>query len=169
METQTTILNVVTSEKNQEIAQEKIQKMNVSQLQQQQNMQKQHIQQHFLRERNTCQDQPQFEHEIFQLNVRQQNSKESNPQKKLKTLFVGSLNKNTYLKDKCCLKVVLSKSSIVFAFITAPDHLCPELILNRLPCMEEALVEPKRTASHHPQIKRKLQLKTTRHVLKKLV
>ena len=49
----------------------------------------------FPRETNTCQDQPQFEHEIFQTNVRPQNSHESNSQKKLKTFIVGNLNKNT--------------------------------------------------------------------------
>ena len=53
----------------------------------------------FLRERKSCQDQPQFEHEIFQSNVRTQNSKESNFQKKIKTSFVGNLNKNTSKED----------------------------------------------------------------------
>ena len=40
-----------------------------------------------------------FEHEIFQPNVRPQNSKESNCQKKLKTLFEGNLNKNKSKKN----------------------------------------------------------------------
>ena len=53
----------------------------------------------FLREHNTYQVQPQFEHEIFQPNVRLQNSKESNFQKKLKTLFEGNLKKNTLEED----------------------------------------------------------------------
>ena len=56
METQATMLNVLTSEKNQEKEQKKIQKRNVLQ-QQQKNLQRQQIQQYFLREyNNTCQD-----------------------------------------------------------------------------------------------------------------
>ena len=86
-ETQTTILNLVTSAKSQEKTQGKILKLNVPQQQQQQNLQSQHIQQHFSREHNTCQDQPQFEHEIFETNFRKKNSKESNSQKKLKTFL----------------------------------------------------------------------------------
>ena len=50
---------------NQEKTQEKIQKKNIPQQQQQQ-------QQHFLREHNTDKVQSQFEHEIFQSNVRPQ-------------------------------------------------------------------------------------------------
>ena len=76
MNTQTTILNLVTSAKNQEKTQEKLQKLNVPQ-QQQQNLQSQHIQEPFSREHNTCKNQSQFEHETFQANVRTQNSKES--------------------------------------------------------------------------------------------
>ena len=95
METQTTVLEVVKSVKNEE----KTQKTNVpQQQQQQQNLQRQHIQQHFLLEHNTFQDQPQFEYEFFQANIRPQNSKESNSQKKLKTFFAGNLNKNTLEK-----------------------------------------------------------------------
>ena len=56
MKTQTTILNLVTSAKNQEKTQEKIQKLNIPQ-QQQQNLQSQHIQ-HFSHKQNTCQNQP---------------------------------------------------------------------------------------------------------------
>ena len=52
--------------KNQEKTQEKIQKKNIPQQQQQQQ------QQHFLREHNTDKVQSQFEHEIFQSNVRPQ-------------------------------------------------------------------------------------------------
>ena len=48
METQTTILNLVTSAKNQKKTLEKLQKLNVPQ-QQQQNLRSQHIHQHFLR------------------------------------------------------------------------------------------------------------------------
>ena len=54
--------------------------------QKQQNLQKQYIQQHFLCEHNSCQDQPQVEHETFQPNARPQSSKESISSKKLKTL-----------------------------------------------------------------------------------
>ena len=57
METQNTVLNIVTSEKRQE----KIQKINLpqqQQQQQQQNLQRKQIQQYFLHECNTCQDQP---------------------------------------------------------------------------------------------------------------
>ena len=170
METPTTILNLVMSAKNQEKTQEKIQKLNVPQ-QQQQNLQSQHIQQHFSRQHNTCQNQPQFEHKIFQMNVRKQNSKESNSHNTLKTLYVGHLNKNTpeedlcelfglrnttYLKENCCVKIVLSKSGVSrgFAFITAPDHVCTELIkLNGIDfksyrlTIEEALLKPKITKS----------------------
>ena len=46
METQTTILNLVTSAKNQEKTQEKLQKLNVPQ-QRQENLQSQRIQQYF--------------------------------------------------------------------------------------------------------------------------
>ena len=94
METETTILNLVTSAKNQQKTQEKIQKLNVSQ-QQQQNLLSQHLQQHFSCKHNTCQNEPQFEHEILQRNVQKQSSKESNSQNTLKTLYVGNLNKNT--------------------------------------------------------------------------
>ena len=76
MNTQTTILNLVTSAKNQEKTQEKLQKLNVPQ-QQQQNLQSQHIQEPFSREHKTCKNQSQFEHETFQTNGRTQNSKES--------------------------------------------------------------------------------------------
>ena len=68
METQSIILNLVNSVKNQEKTQEKLQKLNVPQ-QEQQNLQSQHIQEHFSRERNTCQNQSQFENETFQMNV----------------------------------------------------------------------------------------------------
>ena len=44
----------------------------------------------FLREYNTCEVQPQFDYEIFQLNVRPKKSKESNFQKKIKNFVVGS-------------------------------------------------------------------------------
>ena len=98
METQTTILNLVTSAKNQEKTQEKLPKLNVPQ-QQQQNLQNQLIQQHFSCEHITCQNQPQFEHETFQTNVRTQNSKESNSQNALKTLYVGNLNRNILEED----------------------------------------------------------------------
>ena len=84
--------------KNQEKTQEKLQKLNVPQ-QQQQNLQNQHIQQHFLRKHITCQNQPQFEHETFQTNVRTQNSKECNFQNTLKTLYVGNLNRNILEED----------------------------------------------------------------------
>ena len=53
----------------------------------------------FFTQRNTCQNQPQSENEIFQPNVRPQNSKESNSPPKLKILFVGNLNKNTSEED----------------------------------------------------------------------
>ena len=59
--------------KNQEKTQEKIQKTNVPQQQQQQNLQRQHVQQHYLREYNICQDQPQLKLEIFQSNFRPKN------------------------------------------------------------------------------------------------
>ena len=72
--------------KNQEKTQ-KIQKKNVPK---QQNLQRKHIQEHFLREYNTCEVQPQFDYEIFQLNVRPKKSKESNFQKKIKNFVVGS-------------------------------------------------------------------------------
>ena len=97
------------------------------------------MQHHFSRERNTCQNQLQFEYEIFQTNVRKQNSNKYNSQNILKSLYIGNLNKNTseedlyelfglrnntYLKDNCFAKTILSKSGLlrVFAFITAPDH-----------------------------------------------
>ena len=166
METQTTILNLVTSATNQEKTQEKLQKLNVWQ-QQQQNLQSQHILEHFSRERKTCQNQTQFEHETFQTNVQTQNSKESNSQNTLKTFYVGNLNKNiteedlyelsglrntAYLKENCYVKIVLSKSGLSrgFAFITAPDHVCTKLIkLNGIDfkshhlTIEEALVKSK--------------------------
>ena len=111
---------------------------------------------------------PTFEHKIAKnLNVRTQNSKESNSQNTLKNLYVGNLNKNTseedlyelfglqnttYLKENCCVKIVLSKSGLSkgFAFITAPDYVCTELIKSngtdfkshRL-TIEEVLVKPK--------------------------
>ena len=53
----------------------------------------------FFTQRNTCQNQPQSESEIFQPNVRPQNSKESNSPPKLKILLVGNLNKNTSEED----------------------------------------------------------------------
>ena len=65
METQTTILNLVTSTKNQEKTQEKLQKLNVPQ-QQQQNLQSQYIQQHFSRERNTCQNNHNLRMKLFE-------------------------------------------------------------------------------------------------------
>ena len=60
---------------------------------------KDNIQQHFVRKHNTCQVPPQFEHEIFQLNIRPQNSNESNFQKRIKTLLVKNLNKNISEED----------------------------------------------------------------------
>ena len=74
----------------------------------------------------TCQVQPQFEHEIFQPNIRPQNCKESNFQEKLKTLFVRNLS--LCLKFNCCVKIVLPKSGLSrgCAFITATDHVCTE-------------------------------------------
>lgn len=69
--------------KNQEKTQ-KIQKKNVPQ---QQNLQRKHIQEHFLREYNTCEVQPQFDYEIFQLNVRPKKAKNLISRKKLKTLL----------------------------------------------------------------------------------
>ena len=72
---------------------------NVPPQKKQQDLQRQHIQQHFVREHNTCQAQPQFEHEIFQLNIRPQNSNESNFQKRIKTLLGENLNKNTSEED----------------------------------------------------------------------
>ena len=111
--------------KNQEKTQEKIQKKNIPQQQKQQNLQRQHIQ-HFLREYNTCQVQPKFEHEIFQPNVRPLNSKESSfkntsEEDLCKCLVFGS---TTYLKGNCCMKIVLPKSGLSrgLAFITAPDY-----------------------------------------------
>ena len=107
------------------------------------------------------------EPEICQTNVRTQNSKESNSQNTLKILYVRNLNKNiskedlyelfglrntTYLKKNCCVKIVLSESGLSrgLAFITAPDHICTELIkLNGIDfkshrlTIEEALVKPK--------------------------
>ena len=85
--TRTAVLNVVISVKIQEKTQEEIQKKkkNDSQQQKQQNLQRQYIQQHFLRELNSGQDQPQVEHET-KPNARPQNSKESTSRKKLKTL-----------------------------------------------------------------------------------
>ena len=74
IETQTTVLDVVTSVKNQEKTHEKIQKTNVPQQRQQQNLQRQHIQQHFLCEHNIWQDQPQLKPEIFQSNFRPKNA-----------------------------------------------------------------------------------------------
>ena len=86
-------------------------------------------------------------------------------------MYVGNLNKNTseedlyepfglrnttYLKEDCCVKIVLSKSGLLrsFAFITAPDHACTELIkLNAIDFkshrlnIEEALVKSKITKS----------------------
>ena len=165
METQTTILNLVSSAKNQKKTQEKLQKLNVPQ-QQQQNIQSQHIQQHFSHEHSTCQNQPQSEHEIFPTNFRTQNSKESNSQNTLKTLYVGNLIKSiseedlyglfglrntTYLKENCYERI-LSKSGLWrgFAFITAPDHVSKGLIkLNGVDfkshhlTIEEVLVKPK--------------------------
>ena len=73
METQTTVLDVVTSVKKK--TQKKTQKANVPEQQQQQYLQIPHIQQHVLREHNICQDQQQFELEIFQSKVRPQNRK----------------------------------------------------------------------------------------------
>ena len=174
METQTKILNLATSARNQEKTQEKLQKINIPQ-QQQQYLQSQHIQQHFSRELNACQNQTHSEHDIFQAKVRPQSSKESNSQNTLKNLYVGNLNENIseedlydlfglrnlneniseedlYLKENCCVKIVLSKSSLSsgFAFITAPYDVCIELIkLNGIDfkshhlTTEEDLVKPK--------------------------
>ena len=121
----------------------------------------------FSRQHNTCQNEPQSEHEFFETNLRTQNSKESNSHSTLKRLYVGNLNKSiseedlyelfglqntTYLKEKCCVKIVLSKLSLSrgFAFITARDDVCTELIkLNGIGfkshrlTIEEALVKPK--------------------------
>ena len=67
--------------------------------------------------------------------------------------FFG-LRNTTYLKENRCVKIVLSKSSLLggFAFITVPDHVCTELIkLNGIDfkwhcfTIEEALVKPKIT------------------------
>ena len=82
-------------------------------------------------------------------------------------MYVENLNKNiseenlyelfglqntTYLKENCCVKIVLSKSGLSrgFTVITEADHVCTELIkLNgidfKLHCLtiEEALVKPK--------------------------
>ena len=55
MKIQTTILNFVTSAKNQEKIQDKLQNLNVPR-QQQQNLLSQHM--HFSREQNNCQNQP---------------------------------------------------------------------------------------------------------------
>ena len=55
METQTTIINLASSTKNQEKTQEKLQKLNVPQ-QQQQYVQSQRIEEHFSREHNACQN-----------------------------------------------------------------------------------------------------------------
>ena len=101
------------------------------------------------------------------MNLRTQNTEESNSQNTLKILYVGNLNKSilkedlpellglwntTYLKENCCLKIVLSKSDLLrgFTFITATDHVCSELIkLNGIDfkshrlTIKEALVKPK--------------------------
>ena len=132
---QTKILNLVTSAKNQEKTQEKLQKLNVPQQQQQKNLQSHYVKELFLRDRSTCQNQLQFQHETFQTNVRTQNSKESYSQNTLKILHVGNLNKSiseedlselfglgnpTYLKENCYAKIVFSKSDLSrnFTFIT---------------------------------------------------
>ena len=81
MGTQIAVLNVVISVKIQEKTQEKIQKKKKKCTK---TTKSANIQQHILREQNTCQDQPQVEHETFQLNARPQNSKESISRKNYK-------------------------------------------------------------------------------------
>ena len=143
MKTETTILNLNTSAKSEEKTGENT-KVKCSTTTATKSK-SQHIKQDFSCEHSACQNQPQFEHEIFQTIVRKQNSKESNSQNKLKTLCVENLNKNiseedlyelfglrntTYLKENCCVKIVFSKSDLSrgFAFITARYHVCTELI-----------------------------------------
>ena len=62
------------------------------------------------------------------------------------------LQNTTYLNENCCVKIILSESGLSrgFAFITAPDHACTELIkLNALNfkshrlTIKEAQVKPK--------------------------
>ena len=63
------------------------------------NIYKVSIYNNFSREHNACQNQPHYEHESFQTNVRTQNGKESNSQNTLKTLYVRNLNKNIWKED----------------------------------------------------------------------
>ena len=77
------------------------------------------------------------------------------------------MQRTTCFKDNCCVKILLAKSSLSkgFAFITAPDCVCTELIkLNGTDfelhhfTIEEALVKPKRTDSS-PSNKKKAAIK----------
>ena len=68
-------LDGVISMKNQEEPQEKCSSTTKTS----QNLQRQQ-QQHVLHERNSCHSQPQFEHEIFQPNIRPHNTKSSRPE-----------------------------------------------------------------------------------------
>ena len=121
MEKQTTVLFSVALLKNQEKTQGRIQTTNAPRQQQQQNLERQHTQHHSIHKHNTCQDQPQFEHEIFQPNVRSQNSKEYCFQKKLK-FFVGNFNKNTSEEDLYKLFGLRSttylKTTVAWKFVT---------------------------------------------------
>ena len=105
-------------------------------------------------------------------------------------MYVGNLNKSiseedlyelfglqntTYLKENCFVKIVLSKLSLSrgFAFITAPDDVCTELIkLNGIGfkshrlTIEEVPVKPKVKESS-PSGNKTTELKITRDLLKK--
>ena len=65
MQKQATVQRVVTLEKNQDKTQKNIQKIIVSQQQQQQNLQRPQKQQHLLREHNICQDQQHLSIKFF--------------------------------------------------------------------------------------------------------
>ena len=153
------------------------------------NLQSQHIQ-HFSCEHNTSQIQQQVEHEIVQMNIWTQNSKESNSQNTLKNLYVGNSNKNmleedlyellgwrntTYCKENLCVKIVLSESGLArgFVFITAPNHICTKLIKvngtdfkSHYLIVAEALVKPK-VKEPSPLGNKTTEIKITRHLLKK--
>ena len=73
----------------------------------------------------------------------QQNQTQKSPQVEHKRIYIGNLNKSSseediakllglrttsYLSENCFIEISRGRKNISYAFITAPEHVCNELI-----------------------------------------